>query len=214
MKNTLLYLALAGLSSTSALAAPSQCALGTLTATFANASTASYTDCTGAWDGNLAPNTAIDIATIIGLEFGLSPAPLIGKTGDATNPWTSDPGSVPSGLLSFASAYGGLFVVGLHGGDQNAPLYPNVPVNGGGDFSLYLFDGSLNGGITSISFNMLGVSVNRNGAGRNLSHAALYGGQVVPRPDLAPVPVPEPTGLALVLTGLVAAGSVRRRTRG
>lgn len=192
------------LTSTAALAVPSQCGLGTLTATYADASTASYLDCTGAWDGNIAANTAVEIEQIIAIEFGLSPAPYIGESNNANNPWTNDPGAVNSGVLTFANPYGGLFVVGLHGGDQNAPVYPNIPVPGGGLFSLYLFDGTIGGGIVSIAFDTVGVFVNDAGAGRNLSHATLYAGD-------EPGQVPEPTTLGLLLAGVAAAGAARRR---
>lgn len=221
VKRLLLALATAGLASTSAMAIPSQCGLGTLTATFADASTAGWTDCTGAWDGNLTPNTAAALVSIINLEFGLTNATLIGKTGDVTNPWSNNPGSVNSGVLNFAAPYGGLFVVGLHAGDQNAPQYPGIPVANGGDFSLYLFDGRGHGGVTSIAFETDGVSVNNHGVGRTLSHAALYGGQpwrpplVVTNVDTdTPTNVPEPSALALLATALLASTSMSRRRRG
>lgn len=209
-----LLLPLAALSGAPAGATPSSCGAGTLTATFADLTTASYQDCTGAWDGNLSPGTAAELGAIIQLEFGLASAAYVGSTGNADNPWSNNPGSVPSGVLSFASPFIARFVVGLHSGDQDAPSYPGHPVGQGGDFSLFLFDGTVHGGITSIAFDTLGVSTTRTGGGRNLSHAALYAPTVRTTNDLPPPPpaqVPEPATWALA--GLAAVVAARRRRR-
>ncbi|MFO1326208.1 MAG: PEP-CTERM sorting domain-containing protein [Rubrivivax sp.] len=206
-------LPLAALCAAPAQATPSQCGAGTLTATFADLSTTSYQDCTGAWDGNLSPGTAAAVGAIIQLEFGLSGAAYLGSTGNADNPWTNNPGSVAAGMLNFAHPFSALFVVGLHSGDQNAPVYPGHAVAQGGDFSLYLFDGTTHGGITSIAFDTLGVSTTQNGGGRNLSHAALYAAPLratdLPPPPPPPADVPEPATWALA--GLAAVAAARRR---
>lgn len=218
MLKSLFALAAGVLTATAALATPSQCALGTLTAHYADSSTASWSDCTGAWDGNLAPNTSAAIAIIIGLEFGLGSAAFIGKSDDSSNPWSSDPGNVNGGTLNFASPWGGLFVVGLHGGENSAPIYIGEPVGQGGAFSLYLFDGTVGGGITSIDFDTVGLAVNRQGAGKNLSHAALYGGAATPQRTALDTPppsssIPEPGSAALLGLALLGAVSASRRTR-
>ena len=165
-------------------AAPEVCSNGSLTATFTNLSTASYTACSGAWVGNLNPSSAAAVSAQILGDFGLT-ASFFGKSDDAGNgPFTSNP-SATSGTLTFDSAQLGFFVIGLKSATN---------------FSLYEFNGgSL--GISSITFNTLGVAVNKNGKSQDLSHAALF----------AITPVPEPESYALMLAGLAAIGFVARR---
>ena len=197
----------AAMFATPALAAGPACGAGTVTATFADLTTSSYIACTGSWDGNLADNTAAAVANIITTQFGFA-APYQGKTGDAVaGPFANEIASsaVNSGVLTFAGVILGNFVIGLHGGGQDSTVYPGGAVAGGGNFSLYAFNGNLHGGITQVAFNMLGVSTNPQGVGQNLSHAALYGGTVAA--------IPEPETYALMLAGLGVIGFVARRRR-
>ena len=165
-------------------AVPEACAAGSLTATFTNLSTASYTACSGAWVGNVNPSSAAAVSAQIFSDFGLT-ASFFGKSDDAGNgPFTSNP-STTSGTLTFDSARLGFFVIGLKSSTN---------------FSLYEFNGgSL--GISSIKFDTFGVGVNKNGKSQDLSHAALYAVTVVP----------EPESYALMLAGLAGIGFVARR---
>lgn len=167
-------------------AAPELCSAATLTATFANASTASYTACSGAWIGSLTPSTASAVSAQIFSDFGLLTS-YVGKSDDSAHgPFTSNPG-VTSGTLTFDSAQLGFFVIGLKSSTN---------------FSLYEFNGGAVG-ISSIVFNTAGVAVNRNGKLQELSHGALY----------AVTAVPEPESYAMMLAGLAAVGFMARRRK-
>ena len=175
---------LAGTTAQAFPAAPGACSAGSLTATFTNLSTASYTACSGAWVGNVNQSSAAAASAQILGDFGLT-ASFFGKSDDAGNgPFTSNPGAT-SGTLTFDSAQLGFFVIGLKSSTN---------------FSLYEFNGG-SVGISSITFNTLGVAVNKNGKSQDLSHAALF----------AITPVPEPESYALMLAGLAAIGFVARR---
>jgi hypothetical protein len=138
-----------------------------------------YVACSGAWSGN---NMNQDVAAQIQADWGLSNLVATDVTG-------GNAGS--DGTLSFA-AQSGVFVLALKAGDA---------------FSLYQFDGSsVQGGISSISYDTLGVGFvsggnNKEHFGQGLSHATVY------------APVPEPETYALLLAGLGVMGFIARRRR-
>lgn len=146
-----------------------------------------WTDCAGAFEGNDKNQEADVLATILA-EFGLAGASFLGASDDAANgPFSGNP-ETNSGTLNFDTAIDDPFVLSLKAGDS---------------FSLFYFDGA-GDAISSIDFNTLGVSVNGQGIGSDLSHASVYGG--VPA-------IPEPQTYALMLAGLAAVGFMTRRRK-
>jgi opacity protein-like surface antigen len=168
-----LALASVGASATAAV----QCSNSTATT-----GNAGYISCQGPTAGNIAPGQT-NTATFSG--YGMFN--LVGKSDDAGfGPFASNPGGVTYGTLSFDTPQTGFFVVGIKGGPS---------------YSLYLFDGGA-AGISSLSFDTLGIVKGNGGAGPGLSHLALFA-----------QPVPEPGSYALMLAGLVVVGSIVRRRR-
>jgi opacity protein-like surface antigen len=149
------------------------------TATTGNAG---YISCQGPTLGNIAPGRT-NTATF----SGYGTFDLVGKSDDAGfGPFASNPAGATSGTLSFDTPQTGFFVLGIKGGP---------------DYSLYLFDGGV-AGISSLSFDTLGVFKGNGSAGPGLSHLALFA-----------QPVPEPESYALMLAGLGVIGSIVRRRR-
>jgi len=164
------------------------CSAGTLTATFTDLSTASYSACSGAWVGNLNPSSAADVEAQIAADFGGLVVSYTGKSDDGGfGPFAANLSS-NTGVLLFDTAQTGLFVLGLKAATN---------------FSLYQFDGGTLG-ITSIAYDTFGTAVNGNGVAQGLSHAAVYANVTV---------VPEPETYALLLAGLGAVGFVARRRK-
>ena len=142
-----------------------------------------WTDCAGAFEGNDKNQEADVLATILA-EFGLSGVSFLGASDDAANgPFTGNP-ETNSGTLNFDTAIDDPFVLSLKAGNA---------------FSLFYFDGA-GDAIASIDFTTLGVSVNPQGIGSDLSHASVYA-------------IPEPETYALMLAGLAAVGFMTRRRR-
>ncbi len=141
---------------------------------------AGYVSCQGPTSGNIAPGQ-----TSTALFSGFGSFNLMGKSDDAGfGPFASNPGAVTSGTLSFDTPQTGFFVLGLKGGP---------------DYSLYLFNGGA-AGISTLSFDTLGIVKGNGSAGPGLSHLALF-----------TQPVPEPESYALMLAGLAVVGSIVRR---
>lgn len=144
-----------------------------------------YISCAGAFKGNTL-NQQADVASQIYSVWALSDLTVHDITGR---------NSGKSGTLSFANQ-SGLFVISLKAGNA---------------FSLYEFDGAVvSGGISSISFDTLGVgSLSDAGKrkerfGEDLGHAELY--SILPA-------VPEPETYALMLAGFGLVGVVARRRK-
>lgn len=172
-----------------ALAAVSTTALADVGCEDSTAITGSfgYMACAGSFSGNISAGQN----SLVSFD-GYGAFSLLGTTDDADEgPFialTQTPGS-----LTFDAPVEGLFVLGIKGG----PTY-----------SLYLFDGG-DTGISSISFDTLGVAKGNGKAGPDLSHAALF------MPAGLPVSaVPEASSYAMLLAGLGMLGVVVRRRRG
>ena len=141
-----------------------------------------YISCQGPTAGNIAPGQT-STATFSG--YGMFN--LVGKSDDASyGPFSANPGTGTSGTLSFDTPQTGFFVLGIKGGP---------------DYSLYLFNGGT-AGISSLSFDTLGIVDGNGYPGPGLSHLALFA-----------QPVPEPQTYALMLAGLGVIGSIVRRRR-
>lgn len=164
-----------------ALAAPAQALTTTGVACDGNGtgmtSLSGYVTCAGAFEGN---NMNQDVEGWLSTNWSLDNLIATSISGDAGS----------SGTLNFDTQMGS-FVLALKAGNA---------------FSLYQFDAStVAGGISSISFDTLGVGFTSNGGqtqfGQDLSHATIY------------APIPEPETYALLLAGLVAVGAWSRRRK-
>lgn len=136
-----------------------------------------YVSCQGPLPG--------DVAALGSVSFpGVGSLHLVGLTGDASGAFTGDPGGGASGLLQLGQVQRGNFVIGLQGG---------------GSYSLYLFNGG-EGGVDSINYDTFGIVDAAGAAGPNFAGAALFASAV-----------PEPTSVALLLAGLASLGFIVRR---
>jgi hypothetical protein len=136
-----------------------------------------YVSCRGPLAGDVATLGSVSFADVGSLRF-------VGLTGDGSGAFTAHPGAGVFGLLQLGQVQHGNFVIGLQGG---------------GGYSLYLFNGG-EAGIGTIIYDTFGI-VNRAGvAGPSFADAALFAGAV-----------PEPTPAALLLAGLATLGFVARR---
>lgn len=203
-------------------AAAQQLTAGNPSCTNGSALTAMNPDaiaCSGAWSGNNVNQQAASISRL-GLDFhqfvGNGTWAYIGTTnaGSAVGPFGTVPGSI-TGTLSLDSPITGFFALALKSSTN---------------FSFYLFNGGTSG-ISRVDFTTIGTSLNKKGIAQDLSHASLYdfdaapipvtGGSinqppppVVPDPNAAGVTVaPEPSELALTMTGLFFMGTLVRRRR-
>lgn len=129
-------------------------------------------------------------ADVFGSEYTWSDA---GKSdGGGNGPFTSNPQST-TGKLTFDNPTSGPFVISLKAANY---------------FSLYYFDASFVDA-TSVMFNTIGTSQNKQGKAQDLSHASLF---VAKAGDTPPPPtgVPSPTA-ALAGLGLLGMLAARRR---
>lgn len=137
-----------------------------------------YIACLGPLSGNVAAGQTSEVSF-----EGFGDFVLVGTSDDVGNgPFAT----IDAGLMSFDTTLYGSFVIG---------------VKGGPGYSLYLFDGGSTG-ISSLSFDTLGIVKGNGRAGPDLSHLALFVSAV-----------PEPTNAAMLLAGLAMIGVVARRRR-
>lgn len=157
-----------------------------------------YLLCAGAFEGNVVPNSdeALDIFADLSSSLGFSGTwsfDEANKSDSADNGvFTSNP-ETTLGTLTFKTAQFGLFGISLKAADS---------------FSLYLFDGGTEG-ITSINFETIGTSTNRQGKAQDLSHAGFFAFT----PDDDPIQVPEPAATAaLGLFALTGMGLLKKKS--
>jgi hypothetical protein len=136
-----------------------------------------YISCRGPLAGDIATLGSVSFADVGSLRF-------VGLTGDGSGAFAAHPGASEFGLLQFGQVQYGNFVIGLQGG---------------GGYSLYLFNGG-GAGIGSINYDTFGIVDSAGVAGPNFTDAALFAGAV-----------PEPTPVTLLLAGLATLGFVARR---
>lgn len=144
------------------------------------ANTAYAGQCQGSFLGNLSDGK---VSTAIFDDMSFS---LVGTSDGAGGALTYHPGDQGTGTLELDAPISGLFVIGIKGGPS---------------YSLYLFDGG-SAGVSSLSFDTLGVFKGNGNPGPGFSHAALF----------TPA-IPEPGTYALMLAGLAAVGLVAHRRR-
>lgn len=147
--------------------------------------------CTGAYVGDeiaLQPQVLAQIKQDFSGIVGNIDWVFAGKTdaGSSSGPFSSVPVS-SSGTLTLDTPATGYFAVGLQAGNQ---------------FSVYLFNGGVNG-ISSLQFTTTGTAF-ENDVPQALSHASLYFPGRIP-------PVPEAETYLLMLAGLGLIGYVARR---
>jgi hypothetical protein len=142
---------------------------------------AAYLGCAGSFTGNIngSASELVQLASSFGGSWSY-----LGKSDDASfGPFTGNPGT-NTGTLTFDSPVYGSFVLGLKSATQ---------------YSYFLFDGGTLG-VSSVTYDTLGVAQNGNGVAQALGHAALYVSAV-----------PEPGSTALWLAGLLGLSWVSRQ---
>lgn len=161
--------------------------------------------CSGDWTGNDV-NQMTAVLARMGVDFrsfvGGTAWTYLGTTdaGSTAGPFRAVPGSI-TGTLSLDNPIQGFFAIALKSSTN---------------FSIYLFNGGPSG-LSSVDFTTIGTSLNKKGVPQDLSHASLFDFADPPSGGTAPVSAvtvtPEPASVALLLTGFVAIGALRRRRR-
>ena len=136
-----------------------------------------YVSCRGLLGGDVTTLVSVSFPDVASLRF-------VGATGDGSGAFSGDPGGSVFGQLAFGQVQHGNFVIGLQGG---------------GSYSLYLFNGGA-AGIGSINYDTFGIVGFDGAAGPNFTRAVLFASAV-----------PEPAPVALLLAGLATLGFVARR---
>ena len=150
-------------------------------------------DCLGSFEGNL--NGAASELDALAARWHETFA-YAGKSDDAdAGPFISKPSGKQGVTLTFDHALIGDFVIGLKAANA---------------YSYYLF--SADTPVSTLTFNTTaGISTNKHGQARDLSHAALYLASAATPSAVATVPEPGTTALLLGALALMAGVARRRR---
>lgn len=184
--------------------------------------------CAGRYEGNDIGNSSTIARTVARFDAidsnDFSAWTLVDTTGAAT-------GSQVALIYSSGGSSGSLLLVDPLG--LLAHNYFGITLKAADYYSEFVFDGgalynagllnNVGTGVTSLDFSTASTASNRQGIAQNLSHASLWGFTTSTTGnfgdscgignDCNPLPVPEPSSMALTLAGLGMVGFIARRRK-